>query len=520
VRTEITQEWLRRRLSDSIALLVEKSKQDPGLVCKEKITALWEKLDNEIGRVFQSAEKALKIPKKSAHKWSPALAKAGAVKRYWRVRLSWAHSGKQDLPTFSRRAFKLRLTDDGSTDVDVLQQRYDAATKHFASITSRDVQLREDHLQQLQLQMAHNPNPETKAEIQSIRALQRTEQSIKTFRKIRNTLRPIRSGTLSKVEIPWELSEELAKSSTANILVQNPSPEAATILQRIIRQKRQATEEWVTVIDKPTLERSILLFCQQHFQQAAQTPFGSGHLAKLLLSSGLTQAGEQMLRGKWTTDEGIAMTPELQAFISRLAIPAELRDVPQITSEVTVDEYKEAIKRWKERTSTSPSGRHLGFYKAILAIPQILSDMSEMFNVVTRCGLVPRRWCEAVSVLLEKDPGRPSINRLRIIHLFEADYNLFLKTMWADRLVQQGERLDQFGESQQGSRKHRKANDAVLLKQLTYDLSRVLKTNLGTFDNDAKSCYDRIINGIAMVAARRLGMPQQPVATHVESWKS
>jgi hypothetical protein len=122
--------------------------------------------------------------------------------------------------------------------------------------------------------------------------------------------------------------------------------------------------------------------------------------------------------------------------------------------------------------------------------------------------------------LLEKDFGAPNINRLRIIHLFEADYNLFLKTMWADRLVQQGERLDQFGESQQGSRKHRKANDAVLLKQLTYDLSRVLKTNLGTFDNDAKSCYDRIINGIAMVAARRLGMPQQPVATHVESWKS
>ena len=514
VRTEITQEWNCRRLSDRIALLAEKSKQDPSLVCKEKITALWEKLDNEIGRVFQSAEKALKTPRKSAHKWSPALAKAGAVKRYWRVRLAWAQSGKHDLPNFSRRAFELRLTDDGSTDVAVLQQRYDAATKHFASITSRDVQMREDHLQQLQLQMAQNPNPEIKAEIQSIRSLLRTEQAIKTFRKIRNTLRPIRSGTLSKVEIPWELGEELAKSSTDQTSAQSPSPEAATILQRIIRHKRQATEEWVTVIDKPTLERSILLFCQQHFQQAAQTPFGSGHLAKLLLSSGLTPAGEQMLQGTWTADAGIAMTPELQAFISRLAVPAELRDVPQITSEVTVDEYKEAIRRWNERTSTSPSGRHLGFYKALLAIPQILSDMCEMFNVVTRCGLVPKRWCKAVSVLLEKDPGRPSINRLRIIHLFEADYNLFLKIFWARRLVHRGEEYKQFGESQQGSRKGRRANDAVLLKRLTYDLTRIQRSNLGTFDNDAKSCYDRIINSVAMMAARRLGMPENQVATH------
>ncbi len=53
---------------------------------------------------------------------------------------------------------------------------------------------------------------------------------------------------------------------------------------------------------------------------------------------------------------------------------------------------------------------------------------------------------------------------------------------------------------------------AVLLKTLTYKLSCILQTNLGTFDNNAKSCYDQIVNGLAMVAARRLGMPDLVIA--------
>jgi hypothetical protein len=66
--------------------------------------------------------------------------------------------------------------------------------------------------------------------------------------------------------------------------------------------------------------------------------------------------------------------------------------------------------------------------------------MCAMLNIVIRLlGLVPSRWCKAISVLIEKDPGNPNINRLRVIHLFEADYNLFLKIIWASRLVKRGE---------------------------------------------------------------------------------
>ena len=88
--------------------------------------------------------------------------------------------------------------------------------------------------------------------------------------------------------------------------------------------------------------------------------------------------------------------------------------------------------------------------------------------------------------------------------------------MWARRLVERGETAKLFGESQQGSRQGRMANDAVLLKWLTYDLSRLLRSNLATFDNDAKNCYNRVINGLAMIEARRLGMSDTAIRTHAD----
>ena len=45
------------------------------------------------------------------------------------------------------------------------------------------------------------------------------------------------------------------------------------------------------------------------------------------------------------------------------------------------------------------------------------------------------RWCRALQIWLEKDPGSPRIHRLCIIQLLEADFNLLLKIIWGRRMV-------------------------------------------------------------------------------------
>ncbi len=109
------------------------------------------------------------------------------------MRLAWAQAGNHDVPVASRRATS-RLQDDGTRDVADLQRRYDSATKRFSSMINRDLQLRKDHLNQLQAQLAYRPDKATREELYALRVLQRTEQAQKIFGKIRHTFGPIRSG--------------------------------------------------------------------------------------------------------------------------------------------------------------------------------------------------------------------------------------------------------------------------------------------------------------------------------------
>ena len=120
--------------------------------------------------------------------------------------------------------------------------------------------------------------------------------------------------------------------------------------------------------------------------------------------------------------------------------------------------------------------------------------------------------------MIEKDPGQPNINpRLRIIHLFEADSNLYLNLQWGHRLVRSATDHDLIHPGQHGSVPGRNATDLVMLNQLTTDMVRIKKTYYAHFDNDASACYDRILVPLAMIAARRWGMPVNAIELHAKT---
>ncbi len=135
-------------------------------------------------------------------------------------------------------------------------------------------------------------------------------------------------------------------------------------------QQEQMVGVWRVgaIIDKWMLETTVLLYCQQHFRHASTTPLGSGQLADSIGNAALTEECTHIINGMIPEAIMSATPPELGAFLAHLAIPEELRDAPPPSSPQRFPQasIEVQLKKWKEGTSTSPSGRHLAYYRATL----------------------------------------------------------------------------------------------------------------------------------------------------------
>ena len=124
-------------------------------------------------------------------------------------------------------------------------------------------------------------------------------------------------------------------------------------------------------------------------------------------------------------------------------------DLNVLPAEITADNFKGKMKKWRESTTTSPSGRHLGRYKALLTNLKhtttedntptppyneqqkfIVAAIVAIINYCIRNNYTLSRWKTVVNTMIFKESGNYKIHRLRVIHIYEADFNLLLAIKW------------------------------------------------------------------------------------------
>ena len=107
------------------------------------------------------------------------------------------------------------------------------------------------------------------------------------------------------------------------------------------------------------MHQTIMSYNQRHFNQAQGSPPTTQPLINIL-GDGLDIKSQQLLRG--TANLPTNIPPLMSQFLRNLK-QTHQHDEPPIFPQ---DQIIQAFKKWKESTTTSPSGIHLGHYKALI----------------------------------------------------------------------------------------------------------------------------------------------------------
>ena len=127
---------------------------------------------------------------------------------------------------------------------------------------------------------------------------------------------------------------------------------------------------------------------------------------------------------------------ELTLFIDKLAQYAT--EIPTINPIISTQDLKDIFANTKEMTSSSPTGTHIGLWKAALQIDDIADILAASTTLPFLYGFSKKRWKQSVCVMLQK-LERPYILKLRIVQLFEVDFNAALKIFYLRWMMKNSE---------------------------------------------------------------------------------
>jgi hypothetical protein len=118
--------------------------------------------------------------------------------------------------------------------------------------------------------------------------------------------------------------------------------------------------------------------------------------------------------------------------------------------------------------------------------------------------------------MLLKEPNNPRIHRLRVIHLYEADFNLLLGVKWRN-IIHHSLDNDTLHPSQYGSLPGRESLIPVFIEEMQNEIACASRKPYIKQDFNATSCYDRIIPWMASMLSRSRGIHKNVCLVHART---
>jgi hypothetical protein len=351
----------------------------------------------------------------------------------------------------------------------------------------------------LQLSMQEALNEQKTCLIRYKKNKNKAAELRKDFEHKVNTNRAIKFGT--SVETQEKITKHAFKSKASFARI-----------RKVIQKNPREAISYVEYTDKDGIEHECInkndidLACSQEgyrrYAQTNDTPFMT---TPLLNDFGFLDNQENVDKVLAGTYECPAELDEFtQKFITELQQPENLQDLSPISGYTTTDNH---IKSWKKmRVHTAASTFGPSFSEIITGTEDeaIAEIDAAIVSIAAITGYCPKRWSDAIDVMIPKKAASKHVEKLRIIVLFHALFNMLNKNVARQTMT----RAKQIGAipSEAYAKQGFRAVDCGLNKVLTADILRQQHIPAALCSNDAKQCYDRIVHAIASICLQRMGV--------------
>ena len=418
------------------------------------------------------------------HKWSIVFKQQGTIMRYWNQRLTLSKDGDHEGKSVKvPPRYKPPVT---TTHDEVIAQQANQ-TIEWIKVKDSSGELHKNYVEELVEYIAETRNTSTKA---AKKMLYHQEEMKARHKQQGYQMKERRTGMLSELLFP------------------QPNDVNPTAHMR--------------VKDEKSIETILLRRNAGKLTEANISPFSTGPLANLLDENGRCEVSTSLINGTFDYNriddmEEIKHKEELKRILKALKKKEgpDGQPLPNVASTITKEDFQGMFKVKRAETSCGPSGLSMPHWKAA-AEDDTLSEIHAMLITAPFVyGFSYEAWEVSLHCMLLKDE-LPYWLRLRIIQLFEADFNVALNLIFGRRQMYF---RDQYGlntEATYGGRKHKSCHQALTRIQYTAEHSRLTRLPIGLVDIDAAGCFDRLVGLFNSLIGQSNGLTQATASCQAE----
>ena len=478
----LTEEWTTHKIDTRLQTLSDDFKKDGPT--SENVKRLND-LDQHITDIMRYSEKnCTTISRHAKDPWSPKLKELAREIRYLVM----------EIKNCIRDKLPISLVDcmERITSLHLRLNRKRKEYREFLKSAKAHRELHLDERAQYHVDIGKN-----KKKGSEIKRLKNIEQQKNDSIKIQFTINEISKGSATYILIPHLKEYEQIQDFDGNIY------SVRNIWDRVQLRGGEDIEHWVRITDKSMLEDMLIQWQILHYTQANNTPFSDQFWTKELEKD---EVSDKIINGTYTPPDELPW--EAKEILLHMKRSSKIEK--EICTDTSFDDFRKFYRLATESTSSSPSGRHYGHFKALLQTDEkYMSAIHDILCIAVEHDIILHRWKPTISTLIEKIQGKPYIHKYRTIHIIESDIQFLSKQIYVLGMMKLADSLGLITDQQYGARNKRQCQSAYINKICYYDLSRQKLMSSAFLDDDAKACYDRIVTGLSEVEVRKWGVSKK-----------